>query len=212
MKTRGSWNSTYENMRYTYDLNKDSVVLDFGGFTGGFAEKITSKYGCKVYIYEAVNRYYQQIVNKNNPNLIPFNCGVSTLNGKTHIHVCDEGSAIGNYAEQKKKNDKNSSYQSNVAKFAHEPLEEIVVRDVVQILNEYDRVDLLKINIEGIEYEILPRIISSGHINKIKHLQIQFHDFVNNGEFLHEHITAELKKSHNLVFESMWNWSFFTKK
>jgi FkbM family methyltransferase len=199
-------------MRYTYDLNKDSVVLDFGGFTGGFAEKITSKYGCKVYIYEAVNRYYQQIVNKNNPNLIPFNCGVSTLNGKTHIHVCDEGSAIGNYAEQKKKNDKNSSYQSNVAKFAHEPLEEIVVRDVVQILNEYDRVDLLKINIEGIEYEILPRIISSGHINKIKHIQIQFHDFVNNGEFLHEHITTELKKSHNLVFESMWNWSFFTKK
>jgi FkbM family methyltransferase len=199
-------------MRYTYDLNKNSVVLDFGGFTGGFAEKITSKYGCKVYIYEAVNRYYQQIVNKNNPNLIPFNCGVSTLNGKTHIHVCDEGSAIGNYAEQKKKNDKNSSYQSNVAKFAHEPPEEIVVRDVVQILNEYDHVDLLKINIEGIEYEILPRIISSGHINKIKHLQIQFHDFVNNGEFLHEHITTELKKSHNLVFESMWNWSFFTKK
>jgi FkbM family methyltransferase len=137
---------------------------------------------------------------------------VSTLNGKTHIHVCDEGSAIGNYAEQKKKNDKNSSYQSNVAKFAHEPPEEIVVRDVVQILNEYDHVDLLKINIEGIEYEILPRIISSGHINKIKHLQIQFHDFVNNGEFLHEHITTELKKSHNLVFESMWNWSFFTKK
>jgi FkbM family methyltransferase len=199
-------------MRYTYDLNKDSVVLDFGGFTGGFAEKITSKYGCKVYIYEAVNRYYQQIVDKNNPNLIPFNCGVSTLNGKTHIHVCDEGSAIGNYAEQKKKNDKNGSYQSNVAKFAHEPPEEIVIRDVVQILNEYDRVDLLKINIEGIEYEILPRIISSGHINKIKHLQIQFHDFVNNGEFLHQHITAELKKSHNLVFESMWNWSFFTKR
>ena len=212
MKTRGNWNATYENMRYTYDLNKNSVVLDFGGFTGGFAEKITSKYGCKVYIYEAVNRYYQQIVNKNNPNLIPFNCGVSTLNGKTHIHVCDEGSAIGNYAEQKKKNDKNSSYQSNVAKFAHEPPEEIVVRDVVQILNEYDHVDLLKINIEGIEYEILPHIINSGYINKIKHLQIQFHDFVNNSDVLHTNITSELKKSHNLVFESMWNWSFFTKK
>ena len=170
------------------------------------------RYGCNVYVYEAVNRYYQQIVNKNNPNLIPFNCGVSTLDGKTHIHVCDEGSAIGNYAEQKKKNDKNGSYQSNVAKFAHEPPEEIVIRDVAQLLNDYDRVDLLKINIEGIEYEILPRIISSGHINKIKHLQIQFHDFVNNGEFLHENITTELKKSHNLVFESMWNWSFFTKK
>ena len=29
---------------------------------------------------------------------------------------------------------------------------------------------------------------------------------------LHTNITSELKKSHNLVFESMWNWSFFTKK
>ena len=65
---------------------------------------------------------------------------------------------------------------------------------------------------EGIEYEILPKIISSGHINKIKYLQIQFHDFVNNGELLHENITNELKKSHDLAFESMWNWSFFTKK
>ena len=88
----------------------------------------------------------------------------------------------------------------------------IVIRDVVQILNEYDHVDLLKINIEGIEYEILPHIINSGYINKIKHLQIQFHDFVNNGDVLHTNITSELKKSHNLVFESMWNWSFFTKK
>jgi len=212
MKTRGSWNSTYENMRYTYDLNKDSIVLDFGGFTGGFAENIASKYGCRVYVYEAVNRYYQQIVKKKNPNLIAFNCGVSTMNGTTHIHVCDEGSAIREYAEQKKKNDKNDSYQRNVAKYAHEPLEKIVIRDVVQILNEYDHVDLLKINIEGIEYEILPHIINSGYINKIKHLQIQFHDFVNNNDVLHTNITSELKKSHNLIFESMWNWSFFTKK
>jgi len=107
MKSRGSWNGTYENMRYDYKLNANSIVLDFGGFTGGFAEKIASKYGCKVYAYEAVNRYYQQMVNKNNPNIIPFNYGVSTANGNASIHVCDEGSAIGNYAEQKKRNDKN---------------------------------------------------------------------------------------------------------
>lgn len=212
MKTKDSWDSTHENMRYTYDLTKDSIVLDFGGFTGGFAEKLVSTYGCKVYIYEAVNRYYWQIVKKNNPNLIAFNCGVSTSNGTAHIHVCDEGSAIGKFAEQKKLGDKNESYQRNVAKFTNEPPEKIVVRDVVQILNNYKCVDLLKINIEGGEYEILPSIINSGYINNIKHLQIQFHDFVNNCDVLHTNITSELKKSHNLVFESMWNWSFFTKK
>jgi len=31
MKSRGSWNGTYENMRYDYKLNANSIVLDFGG-------------------------------------------------------------------------------------------------------------------------------------------------------------------------------------
>jgi len=212
MKSRGSWNGTYENMRYDYKLNANSIVLDFGGFTGGFAEKIASKYGCKVYAYEAVNRYYQQMVNKNNPNIIPFNYGVSTANGNASIHVCDEGSAIGNYAEQKKRNDKNDSYQRNVARFAHEPPEIIKIRDVVEILNEYNHVDLLKINIEGVEYEILPRLIGTGQINKIYNIQVQFHDFVHDADNIHDNIVSELKKTHDLVFESMWNWAFFKKK
>lgn len=212
MKSRGSWNGTYENMRYDYKLDKNSVVLDFGGFTGGFAEKIIAKYGCKVYAYEAVKRYYQQMIDKKNQNIIAFNYGVSTANGNASIHVCDEGSAIGNYAEQKKKNDKNDSYQRNVAKFAHEPPEIIKIRDVVEILNEYNHVDLLKINIEGVEYEILPRLISTGQINKIDNIQVQFHDFVHNADNIHDNIVSELKKTHDLVFESMWNWAFFKKK
>ncbi|MGY3211138.1 FkbM family methyltransferase [Mucilaginibacter sp. HD30] len=43
-------------------------------------------------------------------------------------------------------------------------------------LNKVVWADLIKINIEGGEYDILLRMIESGLISKIKRLQIQFHE------------------------------------
>ena len=41
-------------------------------------------------------------------------------------------------------------------------------------------IDFLKLNIEGSEYELLENLISSNNLDKIKYLQIQFHENVNN--------------------------------
>lgn len=38
-----------------------------------------------------------------------------------------------------------------------------------------DDIGLMKINIEGGEYELLERMIELGIINKVKDIQIQFH-------------------------------------
>ena len=44
----------------------------------------------------------------------------------------------------------------------------------------FETIDFVKMNIEGSEYELLEEIIESGNILKITHLQIQFHNFVEN--------------------------------
>ena len=37
-------------------------------------------------------------------------------------------------------------------------------------------------NIEGSEYRLLNDIINTGYINNVKHLQVQFHNFVDGSE------------------------------
>ncbi|MBU1261325.1 MAG: hypothetical protein KJ757_02310 [Planctomycetes bacterium] len=64
----------------------------------------------------------------------------------------------------------------------------------------------MKINIEGGEYEILPRILATGLINKIKHLQIQFHDVGPNAKTQMENICSELAKTHRPRYQYKFVW------
>ena len=74
--------------------------------------------------------------------------------------MCDEGSASESLSESKKKNDLDATYQQNVEKLKDVPLEKINTLDVNEVLEKFDSVDLLKINIEGGEYECLKAVKS----------------------------------------------------
>jgi hypothetical protein len=75
--------------------------------------------------------------------------------------------------------------------------------DCIQDLGVSD-IDLMKINIEGGEYDVLPAMIESGIIQHIKYLQVQFHNFVKHAAKRRKKILVELARSH---FE-MWNYEF----
>jgi hypothetical protein len=49
MKPVGHWNKDFEDKRYQYNLNKDSIVLDFGGYTGMWARDLAIKFDCIIY-------------------------------------------------------------------------------------------------------------------------------------------------------------------
>ena len=73
----------------------------------------------------------------------------------------------------------------------------LVVKNI-SILN------LMKINIEGGEYELLEHLIETGEILKIHKFQVQFHDFVHNAQLRRAKIIKNLKKTH----EQKWNFHF----
>lgn len=54
------------------------------------------------------------------------------------------------------------------------------LRLVVECIRDLniDQIDLMKINIEGGEFDVVPAIIESGDISKVHHLQVQVHNFV----------------------------------
>lgn len=178
-----------ETLRLDYDLSKESVVFDVGGYQGDFANKINKRFGSKVYVFEPVNSFYKVCVErfKNNPQITCLNYGLSSSNGFLQIGLSDDASSF------------NSPH-------ANSTFEQVEIRSVIEVIRDLkvEKIDLFKINIEGGEFDVIPELIKSQDIKKIKHLQVQFHNFVNSAIEKRDQIRLDLNKTHN----EMWNFEF----
>ena len=92
--------------------------------------------------------------------------------------------------------------------------EKVKLRSFIEVCQELNvtKIDLIKINIEGGEYELLEQIIKSGWVNKIANLQIQFHDFVPDADSKMDRIKEDLRKTHSLTYEYVYVWENWTIK
>lgn len=178
-----------KNLRLTYPLSNKSIVFDLGGYEGDFAADIYSKYGCHVYVFEPVKRYYLDCVNrfKENKKIKCFNYGLSNENGSFLIGNDNDGSSL---------------IRNNTSATCEEVFIKIFSDELIRLKVEH--IDLLKINIEGAEFLILRDIFSKKIISKIKHLQVQFHTFFPDSKILRDEIRAKLSETH--VEE--WNYPF----
>ena len=73
-----------------------------------------------------------------------------------------------------------------------------------------NKIDLLKVNIEGSEYDLMPHIIEEKLIERINNIQIQFHIFISDAELKRDKINNSLKKTHkrDWCYWFVWeNWS-----
>ena len=183
-----------KTLRYSYDLNANSVVFDLGGYHGEFAQKIFDRYKSKIYVFEPVKEYYTIIKNKfsDNPNVRVFNFGLSDTDEIIEISLNNDGSST--FINEGKK-------------------ENIKLKSIISFLNDQhiEKVDLLKINIEGGEYAVLPELIKHNKTKNITNLQIQFHNFIPNAEALRKHIRDELIKTHHLTYDYYFIWEGWEK-
>ena len=186
-----------ETLRLDYPLNKDSVVFDLGGYRGDFAAAINARYGCKVYLFEPVLKSYQNCVSRfqENSQIICFNYGLSSKEGWLNIGLAENS----------------SSFDSPHAQGA---VERVQLRSVVECINELniDKIDLMKINIEGGEFDVLPAIIKSGDIKKVNYLQVQFHNFVNNAEAQRTALRIHFEKTHTKMWDYYFIWESWELK
>ena len=75
--------------------------------------------------------------------------------------------------------------------------------------NNIKKIDLLKLNIEGGEYDALDDLINSGLLNIITNLQVQFHNFFPDAKKKMLNIHKELRKTHHITYQYefvMENW------
>lgn len=179
------------HLRMTYPLNGNSIVFDVGGYVGEWAQEIVEKYGSNIYIFEPVEKFMQQakarLGNNSKVRFLPF--GLSDTDEQLAIGSDDDASSV----------------------FRGDADISIQLRDVKGVIEELGitHIDLLKLNIEGGEYKVLPRMIETGLISLCTDIQVQFHDFYPNAVKLRDDIRKELALTHHLTYDypfTFENW------
>lgn len=176
-------------------LTENSLVFDLGGYKGQWASDIYSKYNCKVLIFEPVSTYYKKIVDrfKLNKKIEVFQLALGDSKKTEEIGLSDDGSS-----------EFIKSGSTDIMEF----------EDVLEFFRKHniDRINLLKINIEGGEYVLLRRLIETGLIKTIDQIHVQFHDFVPDAENQMNKICAELAITHNLTLQYKFVWENWVLK
>tara|TARA_B110000483_G_scaffold243626_1_gene334624 strand:+ start:287 stop:928 length:642 start_codon:yes stop_codon:yes gene_type:complete len=178
-----------ETLRYDYPLNPESIVLDVGGFEGEWAEKIFNSYQPNIHIFEPVASFYGSVEKlfKANPKVNVHNYGLGGEDRSEKISLEDNASSI---------------YKSDGF------LEEIEIVDIVRWLTESEitDIDLIKINIEGGEFELLEKLIEKDTLKNFRNIQVQFHDFAPNADCRMREIQDELNKTHHTTYSYRYIW------
>lgn len=172
-------------------LTPDSVVFEIGAYEGAWVKKIAHT-EATIYAFEpsltSLVRTQKNIAGIANVHLL--NYGLGSRNEKLTLYNdnCDGATFI-------PRNGKRASAQ---------------IRDVLGVVKELSvaRIDVCRVNIEGGEYELLPRMFSSGVIDMVHYLMIQWHYLRKEDPALHIEINRQIEKRFCFVRDfdlAAWN-------
>ena len=181
--------------RFDYDLGPDSFVIDLGGYEGQWASDIYARYRCRIAVFEPVAGYAQSIRNRFQRNgqieIFEFGLGASTRSETIYIRGAGS-STFGKKADA----------------------EQIRFVDVVDWFAEknVENVDLMKINIEGGEFELLERMLDADLVRRVRDFQIQFHNISFDATRRMEKIKERLAITHVPGYQYKFVWENWTRK
>lgn len=188
--------------RYNYDLKPSSRVIDAGGYEGNFTKIIAEKYGCGVHLFEPIPRFMDVIWNRILQSItggdirpVLAALGGNTRDGVFHV----QGDSSGIFA---------GAPETVTAK--------IIAIDEVLAWPIFERgCALLKLNVEGMEFEILERLLDPSVkplLLKVRNIQVQFHPIVPEYGQRYAKIHDGLLETHRLTWCEPWCWENYELK
>ncbi len=183
-----------ESMRYEYPLTPDSLVIDLGCHMGTFSKIISEKYACRIFAFEPMDKFYDWSVTMltGRPNVEVLKWGAGATNRKDCFGI--KGDSSGAFADGCEKQ------EVHILRFS----------DFIK-QHELKNVDLIKINIEGGEFELLEHIIEMGLVSLFANIQVQFHKVVPDFEKRHAAIREALLQTHQLTYDAPWCWENYER-
>lgn len=180
------------------DLDDSAVVVDIGAFRGHVAQELVELYGCEVHAFEP------------NPVFLEDLIGRFADDPRVHVNAVGLGRADATLAMQ----------QLGLGSTVHGrddadvPTVDVTIRDVAAVFAElgHERLDYVKINIEGAEYDLLERMIETGWLDRSRYLLIQFHEWYPRAHLRRWRIRRRLRRTHDQVWNYPWIYELWCAK
>ena len=140
-----------------FNLNEKSLFIDFGANKGDITQFIVDKFDCYTESYEPDKYTYKKLFEKfkfSKKNKI-YNVGISKKNFKEKIYYHKK------FNSNKFIYSQSSSFIKNKSNIDNNNSKEVKTLPIKDLLSKHKYIDLIKIDIEGYEYEILNQILKN---------------------------------------------------
>lgn len=171
-------------------LDKDSIIYSVGiGEDISFDKAINSKYGCKVFMFDPTPKSIKWVSNLNLNNQFVFHeYGLYNETCQKTFYLPKKSEHISGSLVQNLNVNSNDSFLVNL----------LTIEDISKIYG-HSKIDVLKIDIEGAEYDVLDSILNSKL--EITQILIEFHSrFLSNGIELTKTAVGKLHNSGYKIF------------
>jgi len=172
-----------------YPLNKDSWVLELGGYQGWWSSRIASRYDCNIIIVEPVPEYFNKLslMFQNNKKVRLVNNAISSVERDIILNVGTDGTS-----------------ETMIESDTKVTVKAITLETVLGLF-DVEQIDLMQMNIEGEEYPLMKHLVDTELITKIKNFQVQFHMIDESSIEKREYIQEGL---YDLGYRLKWNYDF----
>lgn len=184
-----------EKLKYEMNFKSNGLILDIGSYVGEYTKKLLDKNPKMTFwLYEPIPEYYRACLVrfKDRENVSVYQKAVSADGRDIRMQIDGLRSR-----QELKTNDE-------VLEFASINIQEI--------FDSVSEIELLKMNIEGMEYECLNQLILSNSLIKANYLLIQFHNFESEAEKKRNLVIKAIEEDFTNVFTFEWIWELWIRK
>ena len=143
-----------------FHLNEDSLFIDVGGYDGDFTKHIFLNFNCRSILFEPYFPFFKKCQKrfKRDDRVCLINAGLGKADRFRKIYEYKEGTSL--FKEWHKKKEEQGEW--------------VYIMNTSNFLKNF-KIDGMKLNCEGAEYEIIDNLYQSGEIKNIKEILIEFH-------------------------------------
>lgn len=191
--------ATMMNPAILYDvpIDETATVFDVGAYIGEWSEKVWNRYRPTIYTFEPAPGAHRQVVAKfgDNDKVHTFPYGLGAADTTASLALAAAGSSI----------------YDDVGAMGTVDVE---IRDVAAVLDELglERLTVLKVNIEGGEYDLFDRLDETGWLPRIDHVLVQFHEWHPKAYGRRRRNRKAFARSHDEVWGWSWVWEYWRRK
>lgn len=180
------------------DLDEDSIIFDVGAAYGKGAQELFNLYGATVYAFEPQPLAFEKLRERfvDNPKVHALPYGLGSEDALVPMELAGMASTLRTDGKKRFKT------------------VDIQIRDIAAVVDELgiEQIDLIKINIEGGEFDLLPRILESGLADRTRYFLIQFHEWYRGAHRGRWHFRRAIQRTHSQVWNHDWIFELWCAK